>query len=116
MTADEPSPPPGLPDDVVDRLRALDDSALRDTIGFIRELLAEHSHHELEQEIEGIPEEELVSVTEHEGYFEVVRRRRCADGCPDCPHGPYLYHVKTVTNPDGTDTLRWELIGPVEEA
>lgn len=33
-------------------------------------------------------------MTEHDGYTEMAKRQPCADGCPDCPHGTYLYHVR----------------------
>lgn len=115
VTDDEPVPPAGIPDDIADNLRGLDDHTLRETISFIREVLSTHHHDHLEAEIESIPEDELVSVTEHDGYVEVVRRHRCPEGCSDCPHGPYLYHVKSIPQPDGGDSLEWDLIGPVNE-
>ena len=112
---DEAGSPAGLPDDVADSLRDLDDHTLRETIGFIRGVLATHHHDHLEAAIESIPEDELVSVTEHDEYTEVVRRHPCPEGCADCPHEPYLYHVKSVPHLGEEDRLKWDLIGPVNE-
>lgn len=118
MSKNDLAPPPGLPDGVVDHLARLDDHTLRETISYIRDVLEHHHHQELEHEIEAIPADELVRVTEHEaeGYVEVVRGHRCVNGCPDCPHGPFLYHVRPVRRPDSGESLQWTLIGPITDA
>ena len=110
---DRPATQPDLPEGVTDQLRRLDDDGLRGIIDYVHELLDEHQHHQLEERVDEIPDEELVSVTEHEGYLEAVRGHRCAEGCSDCPHGAYLYHVRTSPRPSGALDVRWEFIGPV---
>ena len=115
MSTDTPSPPPGLPRRIATQLRTLDDHTLRETISYLGDVLEAHHHQALEQEIEAIPDHELVRVTDHEGYVEVVRGHRCAEGCSECPHGPYLYHVSSVRHPEGEETLQWDLIGPINE-
>lgn len=118
MNQHELSPPAGLPDGVAARLTELDDHTLRETIRYLGDVLEHHHQQNLERALEAIPADELVSVTENEeeGYFQVVRGHRCAQGCPDCPHGPFLYHVRSVPEPDGTESLRWTLIGPMTDA
>ena len=113
MIDDRPVAPPALPDGVVDQLRGLDDDGLRGVIDYVHDLLEEHQHHRLAERLDEIDDDELVSVTEHEGYLEVVRGHRCAGGCPDCPHGSYVYHVRAVPRPGGDFDVRWEFIGPI---
>ncbi|WP_166035512.1 hypothetical protein [Halorussus pelagicus] len=52
---------------------------------------------------------------EVDGYTEVVKEQPCAEGCENCPHGPYLYRVRVrpPVEPDAEPTLRWDLMGPV---
>jgi hypothetical protein len=42
-----------------------------------------------------------------------VKQVYCPDGCEDCPHGPYLYHVTEEPLPDGDTRTHWSFIGEV---
>jgi hypothetical protein len=107
--ADLPTPPADLPDAVVATLRGLDTHHLRETILYAQELL-QFSHEPTEQ-IEPQPGEEIVGMTEHSGYIEVVKREPCGNDCDECPHGPYVYHVTHERHPDGDQRFHWTLIG-----
>ncbi|ELZ72656.1 hypothetical protein C456_13793 [Haloferax volcanii DSM 14919] len=58
------------------------------------------------------PDEVLTRVVPHAGYLEIHKRAPCAEGCPSCPHGPAVYHVRWERHPGGEDRLHWILIGP----
>ncbi|MFB6123615.1 MAG: hypothetical protein ABEJ78_09175 [Haloferacaceae archaeon] len=115
MTDETTEPITELPDGLVETLHDLDDDQLRSVMAYTHHLLVERDGHALADEIAAGPGEELVRVTEREGYVEVVKREPCGEGCPDCPHGPYLYHVYAESHPDGSERLRWVLLGQVDE-
>ncbi|WP_135819743.1 hypothetical protein [Halostella litorea] len=106
-----PSPPNDLPDEVVNVLQELDGHDLREAIVYAQELL--YHRRDPTIQIEPQPGEEIVSVEEHDGYTAVVKRQPCAAGCPDCPHGPYLYHVTEETHTDGSTHYHWSFVGSV---
>lgn len=113
MDGDAPRPPEDLSGDARALLDGMDRHELRQAVVYAQELLAERGDHPLE--LEPLPGEEFVRVTERDGHTEVVKRQPCADGCDACPHGPYLYHVRRETHPEGGDHLHWTLIGRVRE-
>ncbi|KDS91683.1 hypothetical protein FK85_20650 [Halorubrum saccharovorum] len=106
-----PEPPEGLSDQIVADLEGLSPKGLRKSIVFARELL--QSHEATEFPIDPELGDGVLRVTEHEGYTAVVKQHFCEDGCDDCPHGPYLYHVTEETLPDGTRETHWSFIGRV---
>lgn len=108
----KPTPPEGLPDRLVSDLDQLNDDQLRKTIIHAQELL--QFHEETSSPIEPGPGEDIVRITEHDGYTEVVKRVPCAEGCSDCPHGPYLYHVRQERHSDGEETPHWTFLGTVQ--
>ena len=63
--------------------------------------------------VEPAPGEDIIRVTEHEGYTEVVKKIPSDDDHDDSPHGPYLYHVRERSTPEGDSKLFWTLIGEV---
>ncbi|TKX83352.1 hypothetical protein EXE43_24715, partial [Halorubrum sp. SS5] len=75
-----------------------------------------HYHGEAELPVEAEDNEDILRVTEHEGHTEVVKQFRCADGCDDCPHGPYLYHVTEEPQPDGSHEVHWSFMRRMREA
>lgn len=107
----DPTPPDGLPDHIVSELTQLSAEELRKTIIHAQELL--HVREERDPLVEPAPGEDIVSITEHEGYTEVVKKEPCYEDCDDCPHGPYLYHVKDQETPEGDTQTLWTLIGEV---
>ncbi|QWC19950.1 hypothetical protein [Halorubrum sp. 2020YC2] len=111
-SSEGPTPPEGLPSNVVDALTDCSPGALRKAIVHAQELLHYHGEAELPVTAEG--NEDIIRVTEHEGYTEVVKEFRCADGCDDCPHGPYLYHVTEEPQPDGSRKVHWSFVGAVK--
>lgn len=111
--AADPTPPEELPDDTVSQLQQLTAEELRNAIIYTHELL--HAQAESGPIVEPAPGEEIVRVTEHEGHTEVVKKQPCGEDCEDCPHGPYLYHVKELTTPTGETKLFWTLLGEVYE-
>ncbi|PAU84759.1 hypothetical protein CK500_04375 [Halorubrum salipaludis] len=104
-------PPEALPDGVAAELEDLSPDELRNAIVFARELL--QSHEATEFPIDPEPSDDVLRVVEHEGYTEVVKQHHCEEGCDDCPHGPYLYHVTEETLPDATRETHWSFIGRV---
>jgi hypothetical protein len=111
-SADGPTPPTGLPDELVSDLEELTSEELRNAIIHARELL--HAQEENTGPIEPSPNEDILRVTEHEGYTEVVKQFDCAQGCSECPHGPYLYHVTEEPRPDGSHHTHWSFIGRID--
>lgn len=107
-----PTPPEGLPDELVTYLHELSAEELRKTVIHAQELLL--SKDETDDPIHPHPNEDIIRVTEHEGYTEVVKQFTCAEGCEDCPHGPYLYHVTEEPRPDGSTHTHWSFIGRVK--
>ena len=108
---DGPTPPEGLPDDVAAELNRLTGEELRNAIIHAQELL--QFREERPSPIVAGPGEDILRSTEHDGYTEVVKQITCADGCDDCPHGPYLYHVTEEPRPEGGTHEHWSFIGPV---
>lgn len=105
-----PDPPDDLPADVVTTLQQLPVHELREAIIYAQELL--QNHHEPTTQIEPLPGEEIVELTEEDGYTKVVKRQPCTEGCDECPHGPFVYHVKRESLEDGSENLHWVFMGP----
>lgn len=106
-----PTPPKGLSDDLVKELHTLNADELRKTIIHAQELLNEEEEHP--PIIEAEPGEDIIDITEHPRYTEVIKRIPCGDDCSECPHGPYLYHVSEEPRPTGDKKLHWEFLGQV---
>ena len=106
----DPAPPEDLPPAAADALRTLDGHDLREAIVYAQELL--HARHEPLPSVEPMEDEEIVRVTERDGYLEVHKRHRRSDGELG---GCYVYHVTREQHPNGTVRHRWSLIGRVEE-
>jgi hypothetical protein len=98
-----------IPESVARTVADADDATLREIVDFVQRELAERRQDLLD--VEPKPEEELVEVSEERGYTRVVLRQPCAEGCEDCPHGPYLYHVRPECHPAGEDSLHWVFLG-----
>jgi len=109
--SDGPTSPEGVPESLASELSDLTPEQLRNTIIHARELL--NFHEEVESPIEPGPDEDIIRTSERDGYTEVVKRVTCADGCDDCPHGPYLYHVREESRPEGGTHLHWTFVGEV---
>ncbi|MGQ3330278.1 hypothetical protein [Halorubrum sp. FL23] len=110
-SSERPTPPEGLPPKVVSALTECTPEELRKAIVHAQELL--HHHGEAELPVSAEVNDDILRVTEHEGYTEVVKEFYCADGCDDCPHGPYLYHVTEEPHPDGGRKVHWSFMGTV---
>jgi hypothetical protein len=109
----DPTPPDGLPDGVAAELTHLSPDQLRNVIVYAQELL--QAGEETGPPIEAGPNEDILRMDEQDGYTEVVKQTRCGEGCEDCPHGPYLYHVTRERLPDDSENIHWTFIGRVEE-
>jgi len=108
---DEPTPPEGVPTELAAELPRLTPEELRNTIIYAQELL--RFHDETASPVEPGPGEDILRATERDGYTEVVKRAACVEGCDDCPHGPYLYHVKEESRPEGGTKGRWMFLGEI---
>ncbi|MFC4448995.1 hypothetical protein [Halorussus aquaticus] len=108
------SPGSSLPDDLAERLSDLSESELRAVISHAESLLPRPPT--VTDLLEARPGEEILDVEERDGYAKVVKRQPCAQGCEECPHGPYLYHVRVENHPeDGAGpSLHWEFVGLVK--
>ncbi|WP_336325557.1 hypothetical protein [Halovenus sp. HT40] len=111
QNSDGPTPPDGLPDSLVAELGDLSLEDLRRTIVHAQELLQHQA--DAPSLIELNPGENVIRIEEQDGYTEVVKTVPCAEGCEDCPHGPYLYHVTEEQRPEGGTHTHWTLIGEV---
>ena len=109
---EKPTPPEGLPEQIGSNLDQLTAEELRKTIIHAQELL--DFRDEVPSSVEPEPGEDIIQVTEYDGYTEVVKRVFCGEGCSDCPHGPYLYYVTEERHIDGTEEPYWRFIGDVE--
>jgi len=105
----DPTPPAGLPDSLVSELDQLNPEELRKTIIHAQELL--NVQEESQPLVEPAPGEDIIRVTEKQGYTEVVKKTLCYEDCEECPHGPYLYHVTEKALPKGGSKTYWTLIG-----
>lgn len=102
-----------IPDEVANAVAQADDEMLRDIVDFVQ---AEFTHRRRGlREIEPKPGEELVEVSEEPGYTRVVLHQPCAQGCTDCPHGPYLYHLRAERQPGREPSFHWVYIGQVHD-
>jgi hypothetical protein len=110
-SSERPTAPEGLPEEIATTLSELRPEELRKTIIHAQELL--RFYDESDSLVEPGPNEDILRTTEHEGYTEVVKQFSCAEGCDECPHGPYLYHVSEEPRPEGGTHLKWRFIGPV---
>lgn len=108
-------PPRRLPPSLVDELDELSLQQLREVVHYAQNQLRAR-HEPVSDQIEAAPGEEIVSVEEGPEYTEVVKREPCGENCPDCPHGPYLYHVYEETQPDGSASLHWVFLGHLFES
>ncbi|WP_121743584.1 hypothetical protein [Natronorubrum halophilum] len=106
-----PTPPEGLPEQLVSDLNELSPEELRKTIIHAQELL--NFQDEVPSAIEPQSGDDIIQVTEHDSYTEVIKQVYCNETCDDCPHGPYLYHVTQEPHPDGTTKAYWRFIGNV---
>lgn len=106
-----PTPPEGLPEAVIAELSELSTEDLRRTIVHAQELL--QWQEETASQIEQHPGEDILRVDEQDAYTEVVKTVPCPEGCEDCPHGPYLYHVTEEPRPEGGTHTHWKFIGEV---
>jgi len=103
-----------LPDDVVEHIDDLDEAQLRAVIDYAQDRIR-FVHPDVTEQIEAREGEEIVRIEERNGYTEVVKRQPCAEGCDNCPHGPYLYHVREERRPDGSTSLHWTYLGRIQE-
>lgn len=106
-----PTPPEGLPEQLVSELNQLNAEELHKTIIHAQELL--NFQGEVPSLVEPNPGDDIIQVTEHDGYTEVVKQIFCGEDCSDCPHGPYLYHVRQEHHIDDTEEPYWRFIGEV---
>lgn len=105
---DHPDPPESLPTDLVREVEGMDAGSLRGLIHYLQHLVDYRLTPE--QQITAGEGEEIVDITEREGYTEVTKRMPCANGCDACPHGEYVYEVHR----EG-DHLHWSYIGRTVE-
>ncbi|WP_083861961.1 hypothetical protein [Halogeometricum pallidum] len=105
---------PTLSEDLTTQLDGLTAQQLREVIEYAQWRLRE-MHQPVSRQIEAGPGEEILSVEDRPEYTKVVKREPCGDDCPDCPHGPYLYHVYEEIHPDRESSLHWVFLGRLYE-
>lgn len=109
----DPPPPDDLPGNVAATLRDLDGHDLREAVVYAQLLL--RARHQRPPVVDPGPGEEVVRTVERDGHTEIHKRQPCAEGCPDCPHGPYVYLVTRERGPDGEVNNHWTLLGRAED-
>lgn len=107
----DPTPPDVLPSSIATTLSKLDDESLRAVLDYGQALL--NSRIDPASKIEAGTNEEIVSIEDHGTHTTVIKRQDCTDGCDECPHGPYLYHVQSERYVTGEKDLHWAYIGKV---
>jgi hypothetical protein len=110
-TDNNPTPPDALPSSIAAEFSQLDDESLRAALDYGQALL--NTHTDPASKIEAGPNEEIVSIEDHGTHTTVIKYEDCADGCDECPHGPYLYHVRSEEHINGEENLHWVYIGEV---
>jgi hypothetical protein len=114
MTEEETEPPAVLPESICESAGELSDHQLKELIDYCGSLLQSNDRQLLE-EIEAGPDEEIIRIEERDTYTEVVKRVPCGEDCEECPHGPYLYHVRDIPAEDGGRRLSWRFLGRMNE-
>ncbi|MFC7071634.1 hypothetical protein ACFQJ7_09300 [Halovenus rubra] len=114
MPDDKPEPPSMLPSTVVEAVDDLNEAELRAIIDYVHDR-QEFLHTAVADQIEAAPGEEIIRIEERPGHTKVLKREPCGEKCQDCPHGPYLYHVREEARPDGETHLQWHYLGHSEE-
>lgn len=114
MTDTEPTPPSVLPSETIEAVRQLDEPELRAVIDFAQQRY-EVVQSDITDKIRARPGEEIVRVDRKDVYTVVVKRQPCGRNCSDCPHGPFLYHVREERDIGGKPDLRWRYLGTVHE-
>jgi len=85
---------------------------LRKTIIHAQELL--NSKDENPSPVEPKPADDILRVTEHDGYTEVVKYvYENIDG-EEIREGPFHYHVTEERHPDGSIKPYWKFIGEID--
>lgn len=114
MGAEKKAPvaPNELPSNAVDVLDRLDEEELRAAIDYAQER-RQYIHPDVSQQIKPRPGEEILRIKDYGIYTEVVKRQSCWNNCEDCPHGPFLYHVREESRPEGGASFHWTYIGRV---
>lgn len=107
-----PQLPPSVSSEFASELATLDADELRAVIAYAQSLLP--SQPAPEELIEPQPGEEILEITEHEGFTTVLKEQPCVEGCDDCPHGPYLYRVRAEIHLEEDEpALHWSFLGRV---
>lgn len=105
----QPTPPDVLPPPVATGLSQLDDESVRAVLDYGQALL--NARLDPSARIKASPNEEIVSIEDHGTHTTVIKRQDCTDGCDECPHGLYLYHVRSESDIPGDQGLHWAYTG-----
>ncbi len=109
MTTSDTERPTDVPDELIAALEGSSDSQLREIIHYAQQLLREHPP--LTDAIESRNGEELVRLTDHDGYSIVIVER------PEEPveaRGPFAYRVNWMPSmSEGEGQYRWHYLGRV---
>lgn len=111
QSSESPSPPDRLPESVAGASNELTSEDLRRAIVHAQKLLRWRPDNPTQIAVH--PGEDVLKVNERETHTEVVKTVPCGEDCPDCPHGPYLYHVTEENRPEGGSHTHWRFIGEV---
>lgn len=111
---EDPSPPSGLPEEVVEKVATLSTTQLRELIEFAESRL-KYREAPLSERIEPREGEEIVRMKDYGHYAVVVKRNKeeTDRGAPSEP--PHVYVVTVEPEPEGGHHLHWEDIGRVNE-
>ena len=109
MNPPDPSPPEGVPEELIAVLRSSSDPQLREIIDYAQQRLRERPP--ITDAVESRHGEELVRVDDHGGYTVAIVERPDETGEP---HGPDAYRVKWEPRIDDEGgRYRWHYLGRV---
>lgn len=110
-----PTAPAGLPDEIVDRLNALERPALRALQGYVEQQLATRRPSIAEQ-IATEADGEIIDIEDCGAYTLVRKRPPSQDDSGGGSRPIHVYRVRRVNQLNGTDTLHWSFVGETQES
>lgn len=111
---DEPTPPPRLPDEVVEAIASLPAPQLRQLVEYAQSRL-QFMEMSISDLIEPEEDEEIVRIEDYGYYTVVVKRQKDSEGDEESEKPPQIFVVTLEPEREGGHHLHWENIGRLVE-